>query len=389
MSLHSDSFDQVMVPNPEELEFLQYVRKVAAEKIAPKAEEYDQSGEFPEENIDVLNGLGLNGAFIPAEYGGFELSFGCALRIVEALSCACPSTAITWATTMHAVTSLCELGTEDQKARFLPRIAEGKLAALAITESTGGSDVLAMRSRLVAEGEDFLLNGSKVFITNGDVADLVVVFARWAGAERPRDQLTCVLVDPALSEVEVVRRESKLGHRASSTTELRFNDCRITRADILGQLGGGFPILLHTLNKSRPSIAAQAIGIAEAAMAETRAYVNNRRQFGRRLLEFQGVQFVVADMASQLLAAKALLCHVATLMDAGAKDLDVTASVLKVLATDAAMTVATSAVQLQGGYGYMTGSGVERLFRDAKLTQIWEGANELHRARIGKSFLEK
>jgi acyl-CoA dehydrogenase len=389
MSLHSDSFDQVMVPNPEELEFLQHVRKAAADKIAPRAEEYDETGAFPEENIAVLNGLGLNGAFVPAEYGGFELSFGCALRIVEALSCACPSTAITWATTMHAVASLCEFGTEDQKARFLPRIAEGKLGALAITEESGGSDVLAMRSRLVPDGDDFILSGSKVFITNGDVADLIVVFARWVGAEGPRDQLTCVLVDATVSEVEVVRREKKLGHRASSTTELRFNDVRIARADVLGELGGGFPILLHTLNKSRPSVAAQAIGIAEAALAETRTYVNNRRQFGRRLLDFQGVQFVVADMASQLVAAKALLCHVATLMDAGTKDLDVAASVLKVLASDAAMAVATSAVQLQGGYGYMAGSGVERLFRDAKLTQIWEGANELHRARIGKSFLEK
>jgi acyl-CoA dehydrogenase len=389
MSLVADSFDEVMVPNAEEREFLHYLRKVAAEKIAPRAEEFDQTGEFPVANMEVLNSLGLNGVFVPSEYGGIELSFGCILRIVEALSCACPSTAITWATTMHAVTSLCEFGTEDQKARFLKRIAEGKLAALAITESTGGSDVLAMESRLVPDGDDFILNGSKLFITNGDVADLVVVFTRWTDAERPRDQLTCVLVDPAISEMEVLRRESKLGHRASSTAELRFNDCRVTRADILGELGDGFRILLHTLNKSRLSVAAQAIGIAEAAMAQTREYVNNRRQFGRRLLEFQGVQFVVADMVSQLVAAKALLCHVATLVDSGAKDIDLEASVLKVLAADAAMALATSAVQLQGGYGYMTGSGVERLFRDAKLTQIWEGANELHRARIGKSLLEK
>jgi acyl-CoA dehydrogenase len=388
VSFVPDSFDQVMIRSAEELEYLQYVRQVAAEKIAPRAEEFDRTGTFPWVNFDVLNSLGLNGVFVPEEYGGTQLSFSCVLRIVEALSRACPSTAISWATTMHAVASLCEYGTEEQKSRFLPRIAEGKLAALAITESAGGSDVLAMRSTVVPDGDDLVLNGSKVFITNGDVADLLVVFARWLEPERPRDQLSCVLVDPALCNVEVVRRESKLGHRASSTAELRFSDCRIRRTDVLGELGGGFPLLLHTLNKSRPSIAAQAIGIAEAALDETRAHVNNRQQFGQRLVDFQGVQFMLADMASQVMAAKAMLSHVAALIDSGATDFDVEASVVKLLATDAAMNVATSAVQLQGGYGYITGSTVERLFRDAKVTQIWEGANELHRARIGMSFRE-
>jgi alkylation response protein AidB-like acyl-CoA dehydrogenase len=375
-----------MLSSEEELEYLQYVRQAAADKIAPRAEEFDRTGEFPWANFDVLNSLGLNDIFLPKEYGGTELSFGCILRIVEALSRACPSTAISWATTMHAVVPLCTYGTEDQKSRFLPRIAEGKLAAVAITESTGGSDVLAMRSTLVVDGDEVVLNGSKMFITNGDVADLLVVFARWPEPERARDQLSCVLVDPALCNVEVVRRESKLGHRASSTAELRFNDCRIPRAHVLGELGDGFQILLHTLNKSRPSIAAQAIGIAEAALDEARTYVNNRQQFGQRLVDFQGVQFMLADMASQVMAAKAMLSHVAALIDSGATDFDLEASIAKLLATDAAMAVATSAVQLQGGYGYMSGSTVERLFRDAKLTQIWEGANELHRARIGKSF---
>jgi alkylation response protein AidB-like acyl-CoA dehydrogenase len=386
VSFVPDSFDQVMIPSAEELEYLQYVRQAAVEKIAPRAEEFDRTGEFPWANFDVLNSLGLNAAFIPKEYGGTQLSFSCVLLIVEALSRACPSTAISWATTLHAIGPLCEYGTEEQKSRFLPRIAAGKLAAVAITESTGGSDVLAMRSTLVPDGDDLVLSGSKVFITNGDVADLLVVFARWPGAERPRDQLSAVLVDPAVSSVEVVRRESKLGHRASSTTELRFSDCRIRRADVLGELGAGFPVLLHMLNRSRPSIAAQAIGIAEAALDETRAYVNNREQFGQRLVDFPAVQFILADMASHVMAAKAMLSHVATLIDSGATDFDIEASVVKLLATDAAMNAATSAVQLQGGYGYMTGSTVERLFRDAKVTQIWEGANELHRARIGKSF---
>jgi acyl-CoA dehydrogenase len=359
---------------------------MAVEKIAPRAEEFDRTAVFPWPNFDVLNSIGLNGVFVPEEYGGMPLSFGCILRIVEALSCACPATAISWATTMHAVAPLCDYGTENQKSQFLPRIADGKLAALAITESTGGSDVLAMRSTLVPDGDELVLSGTKVFVTNGDVADFLVVFARWPGPGSPRDQLSCVLVDPALCDVEVVRTESKMGHRASSTAELRFNECRIKRTDVLGELGGGFPILLHTLNKTRPSIAAQAIGIAAAALDEARTHVNNRRQFGQPLVDFQGVQFILADMASQVMAARAMLSHVAALIDSGVTSFDIEASVVKLLASDAAMSVATSAVQLWGGYGYMTGCKVERLFRDAKLTQIWEGANELHRARIGKSF---
>jgi acyl-CoA dehydrogenase len=386
VSIPLDSFDRVMIRSAEELEYLQYVRQMAVEKIAPRAEEFDRTAVFPWPNFDVLNSIGLNGVFVPEEYGGMPLSFGCILRIVEALSCACPATAISWATTMHAVAPLCDYGTENQKSQFLPRIADGKLAALAITESTGGSDVLAMRSTLVPDGDELVLSGTKVFVTNGDVADFLVVFARWPGPGSPRDQLSCVLVDPALCDVEVVRTESKMGHRASSTAELRFNECRIKRTDVLGELGGGFPILLHTLNKTRPSIAAQAIGIAAAALDEARTHVNNRRQFGQPLVDFQGVQFILADMASQVMAARAMLSHVAALIDSGVTSFDIEASVVKLLASDAAMSVATSAVQLWGGYGYMTGCKVERLFRDAKLTQIWEGANELHRARIGKSF---
>jgi acyl-CoA dehydrogenase len=382
-----EEFDKGTPCNSAELEYIQYVRQVALEKIAPRANEFDRTGQFPWANIDVLNGIGLNEAIIPAAYGGAPLSFSAILRVIEEISRACPATAITWATTMHAVEPLLEFGTEDQKARYLPRIVAGKLAAVAITEASGGSDVLAMESTLVPDGNDFRLNGSKVFITNGDVADLILVFALWARASERRDQLTCVLVDPSQDGFEVVRCESKLGHRASSTAELRFSDCRIPASNVLSVPGDGFRVLLYMLNKSRPSIAAQALGIAGAAFEETVEYINNRRQFGRRILDFQGVQFIVADMATRLAVAKSYLRHMGLLIDSGANQFDIEASILKLVASDAAMHIATAALQLQGGYGYMSGSTVERLFRDAKLTQIWEGANELHRGRVGKSFL--
>ena len=383
-----DRLDHLSPLDEIEAEFVEHVRKVAAEKIAPRAEEYDQSEEFPWENVKLLNSLGLNGVFIPEEYGGTPLSYRGYLQLVEAISRACPATAITWATTFHAIGPVVQFGTPEQKERFLPRIAAGGLAAVAITEASGGSDASAMRSTLrSADGGGYVLDGSKLFITNGDVADVVLVFAKWPEIEGARRQLSAVLVEKGTPGFTVVRKESKLGHRASSTVELAFDGCSVPEENVLGSLGDGFAILVTMLNRSRPSVAAQAIGIATAAFEETVRYINERQQFGRRILDFQGVQFIVADMATKLATARAWLAHVGSLVDEGAADFDVEASILKLAASDAAMDITTQAVQLQGGYGYMTGSKVERLFRDAKLTQIWEGANELHRARIGRSFL--
>jgi acyl-CoA dehydrogenase len=385
-----DEFDRTSPLSADEAEYVSYLRKVARDKIAPKAEEFDRSGEFPWANVKLLNELGLNGVFVPEEYGGSPLSYGCYLELVRELSRACPATSITWATTFHAIAPLLVFGTDDQKRRYLPGIAAGGLAAVAITEPTGGSDATAMRSTVREAGPDTLvLDGGKVFITNGDVADVIVVFAKWPRPERARDQLTCVLLDANTPGLEIVRKEDKLGHRASSTVELRFDACEIRRDNVLGELGGGFQVLLAMLNRSRPSVAAQALGVAQAAFDEAQRHVNERRQFGQRILDFQGVQFMFADMATSLITGLALLRHVGALVDAGETDFDVVASILKLTASDAAMSIATNGVQLQGGYGYMSGNRAERLFRDAKLTQIWEGANELHRARVGKSFLAK
>jgi acyl-CoA dehydrogenase len=380
-------FDALLGLTDDEQKLVSYVAGVAQDKIAPRAEEFDQSGEFPWDNVRLINELGMNGVFIPEKYGGTPLSYRCYLRLVEELSKACPSTAITWATTFHAISPVITFGTEEQKQRYLPGIAAGGLAAVAITENSGGSDAFAMRSTLTVDGEEVVLCGDKVFITNGDVADVMLVFAKGPGGQGRRQQLACVLVEKGTPGLEVVRREHKLGHRASSTVELRFDDVRLPRSSVLGKLTDGVPILFAMLNKSRPSVAAEAIGIAAAAFDLSREYVNERKQFGQRILDFQGVQFMFADMAVKLTTARSLLAQVGRLVDEGCTDFDVEASILKLAASDAAMAIATNAVQLHGGYGYITGSKAERLFRDAKLTQIWEGANELHRARIGKSFL--
>ena len=383
-----ERLDRIAPLDELETEFVEALRRVARDKIAPRAEEYDQSGEFPWDNVKLLNELGMNGVFLPEEYGGTPLSYRCYLRLVEELSRACPSTAITWATTFHAIGPLVVFGSDDQKSRYLPGIAAGGLGAVAITEATGGSDVTAMKSTLRADGNGgYTLDGSKLFITNGDVADVMLVFAKWPEIDGARRQLSAVLVEKGTPGLEVVRRESKLGHRASSTVELRFDGCPVPKENVVGELGDGFSILLTMLNRSRPSISAQAIGIAGAAFDETVNYINERRQFGQRILDFQGVQFMVADMATKLATARSWLAHVGAMVDAGEADYDVEASILKLAATDAAMSITTDAVQLQGGYGYMTGSKVERMFRDAKLTQIWEGANEIHRSRIGRAFL--
>jgi alkylation response protein AidB-like acyl-CoA dehydrogenase len=372
----------------DEAELVAYVADVVRDKIAPRAEELDQSGEFPWDNMRLLNEIGLNGVFIPAEYGGAPLSYRCYLSLVEAVARGCPSTAITWATTYHAISPVIAFGTDEQKQKYLSAIALGGIAAVAITEVSGGSDARAMRSRLTPDGDDLLLNGSKVFITNGDVSDVMLVFAKWESDGDRRRELSCVLVDKDAPGLEVVRRESKMGHRASSTVELRFENVRIAPDHILGGLGDGLTILHSMLNRSRPSVAAEALGIAQAAFDEARQYVNERQQFGQRILDFQGVQFMFADMATQLVTVRSLLEQVGRMVDEGCTGFDVDASILKLAASDAAMSIAANAVQLQGGYGYITGSKAERLFRDAKLTQIWEGANELHRARVGKSFLD-
>ena len=384
-------FERILARQPlsdEERSVVQALRAVAAERIAPRAERHDRDGDFPWDNVADLNALDLNLAFLPAAQGGAELSYGCYLMLVEELSAACGSTGVTWATTFHAVSPIVDFGTGEQQRGFLPVVAGGGLGALAITEATGGSDAMAMRTRLTPDGDEVVVDGDKLFITNGDVADLYLVFGHWSGIEDPRARLTAIVVEKGTPGVEVTGKEDKMGNRASSTVGLSFQGCRVPAANVLQEPGAGRRILFSALNKSRPSIAAHALGIARAAFEDAVAYTNDRRQFGKAVVEFQGVQFMLADLATRLAQTQAWLFHVAGLVEDGA-EAATEASMLKLSASDLAMDMATTAVQLFGGYGYCKGVRVERLFRDAKLTQIWEGTNELQRQAIGRALRER
>ena len=375
---------------PEEERLLvQSVRTLAREVIAPRAAGHDRAAQFPWDNVRDINALGLNAMFIPEAYGGAPLSYTAYLECVREISKACAATGIIWATNFHGIKPLIEFGDEEQKQRLLPRIAAGGLVALAITEPSAGSDATGMKTAFRPDGEHIVVNGGKTFITNGDVADLYLLFGKWSETEGDKQSISALVLEKGTPGLSIVRTEDKMGHRASSTATIAFDDCRVARNNLLGEPGDGLAILLASLNRSRPSVAAQALGIARAAFEDAVAYINERRQSGRRIVEFQGIQFLLADLATELAQCEAWLWHVARLVDAGAQDFGVEASMLKMRASDLAMRMATEAVQLHGGYGYCKDYRVERLMRDAKITQIWEGTNQIHRQFIGRSFTRR
>jgi len=384
-----DKLDAHIPLSDEEAMLLESVQALARDKIAPKAEHYDAAGEFPWDNVHGINELGLNAMFVPEAYGGAQLSYVAYLACVREISKACASTGIVWATNFHGMKPLIDFGTEEQKQRLLPRLAEGALGALCITEESAGSDATGMKTRFTPDGDDIVINGGKIFITNGDVADLYLVFGKWSEIDDPKKSISVLILEKGAPGLTVLRKEDKMGHRASSTAALSFENVRVPRANLLGQPGEGLRILLASLNKSRPSVAAHALGIARAAFEDAVAYINERRQSGKRIIEFQGIQFLLADMATDLAMCEAWLWQLGRRIDDGEQDFGVEASMLKMRASDLAMRISTEAVQLLGGYGYCKDYRVERLMRDAKITQIWEGTNQVHRQLIGRSFIER
>jgi len=387
--------DEIPALAPEERQLLASVKALARDQIAPRAAAYDRSGEFPWDNVRAINELGLNAMFVPEAYGGAGLSYPAYIACVREISKACASTGIIWATNFHAMKPLIDFGGEEQKQLLLPRVADGALAALAITEPEAGSDATGMRTQFTPDGDDIIVSGGKTFITNGDVAELYLLFGKWSeigdgSSDRDgRKAISALILETGTPGLSVLRKEDKMGHRASSTAALAFDNCRVPRANLLGAPGDGLRLLLAALNKSRPSVAAHALGIARAAFEDAVAYVNDRRQSGRRIVEFQGIQFLLADLATDLAMCENWLWHVARLIDQGATDMATEASMLKMRASDLAMRIATEAVQLHGGYGYIKEYRVERLMRDAKITQIWEGTNQIHRQLIGRSFIDR
>jgi acyl-CoA dehydrogenase len=381
-----DSFPKLA---EEERLLLEAVRALCREQIAPRAAEYDRTAEFPWDNVKAINELGLNAMFVPEEYGGAGMSYTAYIAAAREIAKACAATGVVWSTNFHALKPLIDFSTDEQKRRFLPRIAEGALGALCITEPGAGSDATGMKTTFTPDGDEIVVNGGKIFITNGDVADLLVVFGKWSGIAGAKQAISCLVMEKGAPGFKVLRKEDKLGIRASSTAALAFEEVRVPRANLLGEPGDGLRILFSALNKSRPSIGAHALGIARAAFEDAVGYINQRRQFGRAIIEFQGVQFMLADHATDLALCENWLWRVAGMLDAGETDVGVEASMLKMRAADIAMRIATDAVQLHGGYGYTKDLRVERLMRDAKICAIWEGANQLHRQLIGRSFVEK
>lgn len=384
-----ERIDAAVALNQEERMLVESVRALAHDVIAPRAAEHDRTAQFPRANIEAINALGLNAMFIPEAYGGAPVSYAAYLMCVREISRACAATGIIWATNFHGIKPLVDFGTEEQKRRLLPRIAQGGLVSLAITEPSAGSDATGMKTRFAPDGEHIVVNGGKTFITSGDVADLYLLFGKWSEISDDKRAITALVLEKGTPGLAVLRTEDKMGHRASGTATLAFENCRVRRENLLGAPGDGLKLLLASLNKSRPSVAAHALGIARAAFEDAVAYINERRQSNRRIIEFQGIQFLLADLATELAQCEGWLWHVARLVDGGAADFGIEASMLKMRASDVAMRIATEAVQLHGGYGYCKDYRVERLMRDAKITQIWEGTNQVHRQLIGRSFIAR
>ncbi|MFZ9080903.1 MAG: acyl-CoA dehydrogenase family protein, partial [Alphaproteobacteria bacterium] len=312
----------------------------------------------------------------------YEVYIECA-RLIAA---ACASTGIIWSTVFHAIKPVIDFGSDDQKQRFLPKIASGGLAALCITEPDAGSDATGMRTKFIPEGDKIRIEGGKRFISNGDVADVFLVFGKWSEIDDAKAAISALVIEKGAPGLETLRLEEKLGHRAASTAELAFNGILVPRENLLKNPGDGLGILFAALNKSRPSVAAHALGIARAAFEAAVDYINERRQSGRRIVDFQGIQFMLADIATDLAMCERWLFHVSQMLDNGVNDVGVEASMLKMRASDLAMKAADMCVQLHGGYGYVEDYAAERFFRDAKITQIWEGTNQVHQQLIGRSF---
>jgi alkylation response protein AidB-like acyl-CoA dehydrogenase len=366
------------------------VRVLADEQVAPRAAEIDRTGEFPEDMRQLLASQDILSLPFPEAYGGIGGDLLTVCLAIEQLSRACATTGLILAA--HELGSLPILlaGTDEQRARWLPRLASGEwLVCFALTESEAGSDAAAARTRAVRDGDDYVITGSKRFITHGSVADLVTVFAV-TDPEAPRHRrLTCFVVEVPTAGFAVTRLEHKMGIRGSPTAELAFDGVRVPLANRIGAEGDGFGIAMRTFERSRPGIAAQAVGIAQGALEAATRYAADRRQFGQRIGDLQMIGAMLADMDAATESARQLLYKACTEIEAGAPDAGRWSAMCKLVAGDAAMRVTTDAVQVLGGYGYIDDFPVERMMRDAKITQIYEGTQQIQRLVIARALLGK
>lgn len=364
-------------------------RQIAKEKIKPVAAKYDESEEFPWDIIKVLAESDICGIYIPEEYGGMGGGILELAIATEELSWGCGGIALAFAATGLGTFPILLYGNEEQKAKYLPDIASGKnLAAFCITEAEAGSDAGGIKTTAKKDGDHYILNGTKQWITNGGEAGIYTVIAMTNKSKGARGA-SAFIVEKDTPGLSFGKREDKLGIRGSATREVIFTDCRIPKENLLAKEGLGFIVAMKTFDNSRPGVAAQAVGIAQRALDEAVAYAHQRKQFGHTIAYFQGVQFMLADMAIQVEAARGLIYSAARMIDSGAKNIAKVSAMCKTFASDTAMRVTVDAVQVFGGYGYMKEYPVEKLMRDAKITQIYEGTNQIQRGVIGAALIKE
>ncbi len=364
------------------------VREFALRELAPVAAEYNENSEFPWPVIKQMASLNLLGMPIPREYGGGGVDSICYMIGVEEIARACGATGVIMAVhTSVGTYPIYQFGTEEQKQKFLIPLAKGEMiGAFAITEPNAGSDVAAGETTAVKDGDEYILNGTKIFITNGGVAGTVIVMAATDKAKGHRG-LSTFIVEKGTEGFTLGSLEKTMGINASDTSELVFENCRVPVENILGKEGDGFKIAMMALDGGRIGIGAQALGIAQAALDESIKYSKEREQFGRPIAKFQAIQWMIADMATEIDAARYLIYKAAYLKDR-VKNFSMEAAMAKMYASEVARRASIKAIQIHGGYGYTKDYPVERFFRDAKITEIYEGTNEIHRIVIANSLLK-
>jgi butyryl-CoA dehydrogenase len=381
----------------EQLMIKELCSKIAEEKIRPVAQEFDKRDEFPREIIKVLAQSDLFTIFIPEQYGGtLHLPEGQAVGGVldlciatEELSRACGGIAVCYAASALGTFPIIVYGNEEQKKKYLPSLAKGeKLAAFGLTEPEAGSDASAIKTTAKKQGDSYILNGTKHFITNGGEAEIYTIVAMTDKARGARGA-SAFIVEKGTPGFTFGKKEDKMGIRASVTNELIFNDCKVPKENLLAREGMGFIATMKTFDLSRPGVAAQAVGIAQGALDLTVKYAKERQQFGKSISSFQGIQWMLADMATHIEAARALVYSVARMVDSGKSNVAKESAMAKLFASDIAMRVCTDCVQIYGGYGYMKDYPIEKYMRDAKITQIYEGTNQIQRNIVALQLIKE
>ncbi len=373
----------------EQLMIKELCQQIGEEKIKPVREEFDETGEFPWDVMKAFADADLAGIALEEEYGGMGGGVMDGVVAVEELSKVCGGIALCLFATSLGTYPIVLYGSDEQKKKYLPDVAAGtKLAAFGLTEANAGSDAGAIQTTAVLDGNEYVLNGTKQWITNGSAAEIYTVIAMTNKAKGARGA-SAFIVDKDTPGFTFGKKENKMGIRASVTSELVFQDCRIPKENLIAKEGMGFIVAMKTLDMSRPGVAAQALGIATGALDEAVRYSRERVQFGKPISSFQGVQFMLADMATAVEAARHLTYASARHIDSGAKNISKISAMAKVYASDVAMKVTTDAVQILGGYGYMKEYPVEKMMRDAKITQIYEGTNQIQREVIASNLIKE